>query len=654
MTNSAVIQPESGPERRPFASALRPCYFAGQLLQASDLNKVIEWSRDGFAEARHRDGWGIAGGLELTADPRGRPDAVVVRSGYALDAAGRSIVLGRSHTEELGPHWLKVWKEAPPASDALPPFSGAVAFALTLHHRETESASRPVLAACQGGRAPGSSQPTRVEDGYEIRVEPVADGPDPVAAEAARWETGWTGTLALLRALGDGLISGNGHPLRRLPALEALIREPSSLVFLSDRTRVVELLFWMVQDYRAQFLDDTAAAATAAGQGVRLGRLWLAATPEQPKTPRLLAVDNAAPWRRRRDAARWPAPAGKIAAAGLTGRSLDETAAELARAGLPVAWAEPVDLSRCDSLEALQELLDGQAFARPGEAQVLSVLSRPGEAPLVIGTRPAEPAPWAGLHLEAGADHLSAQPGETVTLWAELRNTGLTVLTAGAEDGLTGVPVIAARRLPPTGMVRSEWQWQVPHTLEPDDERVWRLANGNLRVLDTVRAFGRPDSGDDGAEDTATVELLIEEPLGLRLHLVPIRASALPGGLARFTLHAVNTGRVALAVTARIRAGDGGDGEDAFEHRFLLAPDRRHCIEELEFRTPRRADGYFAVSADATGNVTGRTPGDLDLRRTRATAICTIPVRDPRYCELPLVPWLVWLRLRAWWRRIGS
>ena len=664
MTEPAVILPEERPARRSFANALRPRYFPGQMLQAADLNEVIAWAGDGFAEARSRDGWGIAAGLELAADPA-RPGVVLLEPGYALDDAGRSIVVGQPLAVDLAAPWAAWLKsqDEPPAAladDILPPFPGAVPFAVTLRYAETLKDPRPVLA--YQGRTPADpSQPARVEEGCTVEVKPIAAGADPATAAAAHWEAGWKRTLAVFDVLADELLAASGdkvrarlmrwidrHPLRRLPALDALIRELPTRRF-SERVLVTRLLFWMVQDYRGQYLDDSAAGT--ADDGVAAGRLWLAATPGAKTVPRLLGVDGTVPWRRPLDAARWPAPPGETAAAGVIGSHCDDAAAELARAGVPTAWFEPVDPARCPSLAALRTLLDGPAFARAGEPQVLSVLSAPGEPPRVVGVRAAEPAPWAGLRLEAGADRRSAQPGETVALWAELRNIGRIPLEVAVAGGRTGDPVLADQSLTPKGRLKSQWQWRVPHDLEPDGERVVRLANGNLAVRDTLGASGRPECGGEAVAAEAVVELIVEQPLGLLLDLRPLRPAVAPGGLARFALEASNTGRVALTVAVRLRAGE--DGPEV-EECFHLPPGRQRSLGELGFRVPARAHGHLTVNADAIGNVTDRAAGDADQRRTRATASCVILVRDPRYVDLPLIPWLVWLRLRAWWRGLGS
>jgi hypothetical protein len=82
MTISAVPLPSTG----------RPLYFPGQILSADDLTAAQEVDV-GLRQLHHRmlHGWGIASGLGLTG--RRGDTSVSVGSGYALDSAGRELVV---------------------------------------------------------------------------------------------------------------------------------------------------------------------------------------------------------------------------------------------------------------------------------------------------------------------------------------------------------------------------------------------------------------------------------------------------------------------------------------------------------------------------------------------------------------------------------
>lgn len=71
---------------------VRPRFFCGQLLTDADLTALVEWSRARFRLARHRHGWGVACGLEVSRDPK-NPAAVLINPGYAIDCCGNDIVV---------------------------------------------------------------------------------------------------------------------------------------------------------------------------------------------------------------------------------------------------------------------------------------------------------------------------------------------------------------------------------------------------------------------------------------------------------------------------------------------------------------------------------------------------------------------------------
>jgi len=70
----------------------RPRFFAGQVLNADDLNRL-----DAYIRAKHRlhnrqlHGWGVVNGLEVMCNPCG--DGVAVGCGYALGPCGDDIVV---------------------------------------------------------------------------------------------------------------------------------------------------------------------------------------------------------------------------------------------------------------------------------------------------------------------------------------------------------------------------------------------------------------------------------------------------------------------------------------------------------------------------------------------------------------------------------
>lgn len=78
----------------------RPRFFAGQVLQADDLNRL-----DSYIRAKNRlhnrqlNGWGVVNGLEVTCNPCG--DGVTVSCGYALSPCGEDIVVCDAVTVDI-------------------------------------------------------------------------------------------------------------------------------------------------------------------------------------------------------------------------------------------------------------------------------------------------------------------------------------------------------------------------------------------------------------------------------------------------------------------------------------------------------------------------------------------------------------------------
>ena len=83
---------------------VRPNFYCGQLLNDTDLDALVEWTRKRFSLTRYRDGWGIVCGLDVSCS--GPDDArsccgteggdgpfVYVKPGYAVDCCGNDLVV---------------------------------------------------------------------------------------------------------------------------------------------------------------------------------------------------------------------------------------------------------------------------------------------------------------------------------------------------------------------------------------------------------------------------------------------------------------------------------------------------------------------------------------------------------------------------------
>jgi hypothetical protein len=78
----------------------RPRFFAGQVLQADDLNRLDAYIRSkNRLHNRQLHGWGVVNGLEVTCNPCG--DGVTVSCGYALSPCGEDIVVCDAVTVDI-------------------------------------------------------------------------------------------------------------------------------------------------------------------------------------------------------------------------------------------------------------------------------------------------------------------------------------------------------------------------------------------------------------------------------------------------------------------------------------------------------------------------------------------------------------------------
>lgn len=117
----------------------RPVFFPGQLLVAADINAATDVDT-GLRQLHHRmlHGWGIAAGLAVTG-ARGDTE-VGLAAGYALDAAGRELVLA-------GPTTVPI----PPV--AAGPDGGPITFTLVVRWTSDEDArvvDRPGACGAEG------------------------------------------------------------------------------------------------------------------------------------------------------------------------------------------------------------------------------------------------------------------------------------------------------------------------------------------------------------------------------------------------------------------------------------------------------------------------------------------------------------------------
>jgi hypothetical protein len=131
--------------------AKRPNYFTGQMLSAGDFTAEQEYHRrKQRLHNLHCHGFGVVQGLEVSTVKKNAGCTVVVEPGFAIDSGGNEIQLCMKATFRL-------------------PKSG---IALQVGIRFSERLCDPVQIVSDA--TPLSSQPSRVEEGCEVLLDPVS------------------------------------------------------------------------------------------------------------------------------------------------------------------------------------------------------------------------------------------------------------------------------------------------------------------------------------------------------------------------------------------------------------------------------------------------------------------------------------------------
>jgi hypothetical protein len=159
----------------------RPNYFTGQMLSADDFTAEQEYHRG--KQRRHNlrcHGSGVVQGLEVSTVKKNADWIVVIEPGFAIDSAGNEIQLCMKVTFRL------------PKSET----------AVHVGIRFSERLCDPVPIVSDEKSL--SSQPSRVEEGCEVILDPVS------TPRGARAKTGGLGTsldvLPLARLVRNGRV----------------------------------------------------------------------------------------------------------------------------------------------------------------------------------------------------------------------------------------------------------------------------------------------------------------------------------------------------------------------------------------------------------------------------------------------------------------
>jgi hypothetical protein len=318
-------RPESAPSNNLVYKKLEwPRFFSGQLLTDADLNQLVTWNEDKSQLGRQIQGWGVVCGLDVRVDSENR-GRVFVEPGYAVDACGNDIILGKSEA-------LDLQGVCPDEQSSCYDFKSSQqeATAPKLHAVDVMIQYKVVLTHPQVAigrhvcREVAECDHARQEAHYEIKPMLVAGDTDPITAWANKWCEGYCCCDALLgeyeTLAANKLVAGTtvkskllewlkSHPLQHFPFVEDRINDLKDGNVPSSDPGILSILFWLVQDCRNAYLNKCRSTC-AATVGVPLARVWL--QKEAGKACKIVTIDAYAPYKRPLTSEQWPAPPGRI------------------------------------------------------------------------------------------------------------------------------------------------------------------------------------------------------------------------------------------------------------------------------------------------------------------------------------------------------
>lgn len=429
----------------------RPNFFAGQLLNDTDLTALVTWSRDKQRLARHRHGWGVVCGLAVRADPK-QPGRLIVGPGYAIDCCGNDIVLcADSEPYDLAPRCGKgeepcaeidlgpVAKEQRRTTrrQELEPTIETITLAgktyekvsvvdLLIHYDEREAEQR---RAYGGGCRPRiECRPGRVREWHRLSARPAGDSAQVAEKRLHEWKEDFKACLEPLEKL---LVTGGSrgqrlldwlarHPLAQFGFVEEWVRQMSG----DKEDELAHALLYVLLDCLGRFIAAKCPSCNAA-DGVPLARVWLQSA--DGGRCRVLAIDPSPPHRRPLGMDPLLAPDGKRNLAHLLWIPPDDATRALRVLGMR-AMSETIEPPR--SIAELREFIIPPLIDAHAEEVVLNSIDAGLYGSRVVAIRPAyrsadtrvhdaatpptpaTPAPGAQTISVVSAADVPAAPGE--------------------------------------------------------------------------------------------------------------------------------------------------------------------------------------------------------------------------------------------------
>jgi hypothetical protein len=362
----------------------RPRFFCGQLLTDADLTALVDWTRARLALVRHRDGWGVVCGLDVRCNPR-KPSSVVIGEGYAISCCGSDIVVCEPAVVDLST------KCRPPKSPCDDPCAPAPApeelgdtatsdgparepwdcpegvwVEILIDATDEEAGGRPTLST-DGCRRIGSCEASRVRETHGVTVRRAA-AVDPLEQAEKRWRQRYAGCFRTIDESDVPTDDAQYGDLRRTVEQFALDRGCEggcrALRWIcrpgapSDETMVTNDV---VQRIRLALLLDCLTEVGRCdcrtcepGEAVMLARVLLVPGRTEDCPCRVVAADDAPPYRRPLGHDCPPAGLGRVNLGDLLGQRPEGVCLEVQRRGVDVVGITSLDEG--NPVEELQRL----------------------------------------------------------------------------------------------------------------------------------------------------------------------------------------------------------------------------------------------------------------------------------------------------------
>ncbi len=346
----------------------RPRYFCGQLLTDADLTALVSWTAARLRLVRQRDGWGVVCGLDVRCDPR-KPSRVVIGEGYAISCCGGDIVVCEPCVVDLSdacrPPTSLCDDPCAPApesegdggddSDSDRGCPEGAWVDILIDAADEDAGGRPALAT-DGCRRIGSCEPSRVRETHKVTVRRSKG--DPLKRAERLWVERYRACfgavrdamlpepddespptyrelrLAAERFALDQACEGGCRALRWICSADAPPDETqldSDSEYLVDRIRLALLLDCLIAVGRC----DCASCGPCAAVPLARVRIGPGARGDCPC--RVIAVDDAPPYRRFLGHDCPPAALGRVNLGDLIGQRPEGVCLEVIRRGLQLA-----------------------------------------------------------------------------------------------------------------------------------------------------------------------------------------------------------------------------------------------------------------------------------------------------------------------------